>query len=289
MKRIIIMGASSGIGYRVAEMLAQRNVKIGIAARNTAPLEVLKSRYPDYVEYASIDICKPDAPLKLDHLISAVGGMDIYLHVAGIGYENLDLDPEREAAIVNTNCVGFSRMLSAAYRYFRSNGIAGQIAAVTSVAGTNGIGRISAYSSSKKFGQTYITALEQLSFSENAGIKFTDIRPGWVRTPLLIDDVKYPFEMTLDYAARQVIYAVVKAKRVWVFDERWNAIVNIWRLIPDNVWVRMRVPISYPDIKLPWPVSKLLILKSDEHNAHATHDPEGPIEENAKLESRTRP
>lgn len=289
MKKIIIMGASSGIGLEVAEMLASRNVRIGVAARNTKPLEELKSRYPDCVEYASIDICKPDAPLKLDNLINAVGGMDIYLHVAGIGYENLDLDPEREAAIVNTNCVGFSRMLSAAYRYFRSHGIAGQIAAVTSVAGTNGIGRLSAYSSSKKFGQTYITALEQLSFSENAGIKFTDIRPGWVRTPLLIDNVKYPFEMSVEYAARQVIYAIAKQERVWIFDWRWDAVVNIWRWIPDKTWVRMRVPVSVPDIRLPWPISALTERRSDERNANATDDPEGPVKENAKLENKTRP
>lgn len=289
MKKIIIMGASSGIGYKVAEMLAQRNVRIGIAARNTAPLEELRARYPDYVEYASIDICKPDAPLKLDALIAAVGGMDIYLHVSGIGYENLDLDPEREAAIVNTNCVGFARMISAAYRYFRSHGIAGHIAAVTSVAGTNGIGRLSAYSASKKFDQTYLTALEQLSRGENAGINFTDIRPGWVRTPLLITGVKYPFEMTVDYAARQVIYAIAKRKRVWIFDSRWNAVVNIWRLIPDDLWVRINMPISYPDIPLPWPLSSLMLLKSDEENALSSDDPEGPIDENALLENQPQP
>lgn len=289
MKRIVIMGASSGMGLRVAEMLAERGVPVGLAARNTKPMEELKRRFPSNVEYASIDICRSDAPERLDELIGKLGGMEVYLHISGIGYENLDLDPEREAAIVNTNCVGFSRMLSAAYRYFRSHGIAGQIAAVTSVAGTNGIGRLSAYSSSKKFGQTYITALEQLSFSENAGIKFTDIRPGWVRTPLLLDNVKYPFEMSVEYAARQVIYAIAKQERVWIFDWRWDAVVNIWRWIPDKQWVRMRVPVSVPDIRLPWPISALTERRSDERNAQATDDPEGPVKENAQLENKTRP
>ncbi len=91
--------------------------------------------------------------------------------------------------------------------------------------------------------------------------------------------------MTLDYAARQVIYAIVKKKRVWVFDERWDAIVNVWRLIPDNLWVRLKVPVSYPDIPLPWPLSRLNLLKSDTRNAHKSDDPEGMLPENAILEN----
>ncbi len=162
MKKVVIMGASSGMGYALAEALASRGVKVGIAARHTSSMRELKDRYPLYVEYESIDITKRDAKAKLESLIDKIGGMDIYFHSAGIGYENLSLDPEREVEIIRSNAVGFARMLCSAYRYFRDNGRKGHIVAITSVAGTKGIGRLSAYSSTKKFDQTYINALESL-------------------------------------------------------------------------------------------------------------------------------
>ncbi len=47
MKRVIIMGASSGMGYAVAEALASRGVKVGIAARHTTSMRELKNKYSE--------------------------------------------------------------------------------------------------------------------------------------------------------------------------------------------------------------------------------------------------
>lgn len=246
MKNVIIMGASSGIGLELAEILASRGVKVGLAARHTETLRELKGKYPESVEYSSIDITHKDAVKKLEALAERLGGMDIYLHVSGIGFENPELDPEREVEIVNTNAAGFARMICGAYRYFKTRGVKGQIAAVTSVAGTNGIGLLSAYSASKAFDRCYLVALEQLSNAEGAGIVFTDIRPGWVRTPLLKAGEEYPMEMDVDYVARRIVQAVVRKERVCVIDRRWNLLVGAWRLLPDCVWIRMNIPISKP-------------------------------------------
>lgn len=264
MKKVMIMGASSGIGYHLAEMLASRNVKVGLASRHTETLERLKELYPENVEYMSIDVTLPSAKEKMLELADKMGGMDIYVHVAGIGYENLGLQPEREVEIINTNSAGFSRMVCTAYRYFRDNGVKGQIAALTSVAGTNGMGRLSAYSASKKFGQTYLVALEQLSHAEHAGIIFTDIRPGWVDTPLLKPGVKYPMEMDVEYASRLILKAIVRKRRVAVIDWRWNIVVGAWRLIPNCLWTRMEVPVSKPDGKLPEPGEKCPVSGGDD-------------------------
>lgn len=241
MKRVVIMGASSGIGLAVAEALASRGVKTGLAARHTKGLHALKDKYPDCVEYESIDVTHNDGPKKLEELIDKLGGMDIYFHVAGIGYSNPSLDPHREAEMIATNAAGFARMISAAYGYYRDNGRKGQIVALTSVAGTNGIGEMAAYSASKKCAQTYLVALEQLANKENVEITFTDIRPGWIRTPLLDSDKKYPMEMTLDYVVPQIIRAIVKHPRVAYIDARWGALCAAWKAIPDAVWTKMKV------------------------------------------------
>lgn len=253
MKKVVIMGASSGIGYAVAEAFASRGVKVGLAARHVKSLSELKKKYPDYVEYERIDITKADAPELTGRLIEKLGGMDIYFHVAGIGAENVALDPQRESDIINTNAASFARMTATAYRYFRDKGISGQIAAVTSVAGTNGIGRLSAYSASKKCAQTYLVALEQLAHEEGADISFTDIRPGWVRTPLLEKTKDYPMEMTLDYALPFIIRAIVRKERVAYVDWRWGLVARAWKRLPNKIWTSMRVAISKPDKALPAP------------------------------------
>lgn len=147
MKNVMIMGASSGIGLAVAEALAKRGVKVGLAARHTDRLKRLQKMYPGMVNYSSIDVTKPEAVHQIQELADRMGGMDIYLHVSGIGAENTGLEPEEEAGIINTNLCGLARCVSTVYRYFRDHGKKGHIAAVTSVAGTNGIGELSAYSS----------------------------------------------------------------------------------------------------------------------------------------------
>lgn len=262
------MGASSGIGLHVAEALASRGVRVGLAARRTAPLEELRLKYPDCVEYESIDVNKTNAPSLLGKLIKRLGGMDIYFHVAGIGYENLNLDPQREVDIINTNAAGFARMVSTAYRYFRDENVKGQIAAVTSVAGTNGIGRLSAYSASKRCAQTYLVALEQLANEEGADITFTDIRPGWIRTPLLLKSHEYPLEMSLEYAVPLIIRAIVKKERVAVIDCRWNLVVGLWRTIPNFLWTKVKMKISTPDRALPAPAHNPFPSEATEnHNA----------------------
>ncbi len=244
MKKILIMGASSGIGRRVAEEFASRGIMVGVAARNKKALEELKKKYPETIEVEEIDINKKEAVEKMHNLIKKMGGMDIYFHASGIGYSNPEMDPEREANVVMTNACGFARMISAAYVYFREKGGKGEIVALTSVAGTNGIGQMAAYSASKKFDQTYLVALEQLAREEDVDIKFTDIRPGWVRTPLLSDDKSYPMEMTLDYVVPQIIRAIVKHPRVAVIDWRFNLLVGLWRLIPNALWTRMSLSVQ---------------------------------------------
>ncbi|MCM1111085.1 MAG: SDR family NAD(P)-dependent oxidoreductase [Clostridium sp.] len=253
MKKIIIVGASSGIGLALAETLASRGVRVGLAARHTRVLSALKQKYDGLVEYLAIDVTHRTAPERLRELIDKVGGMDIYFHIAGIGYENLTLDPDRETAIVETNATGFARMIDAAYRYFAANEIRGHITAVTSVAGTKGIGRLSAYSASKAFGQAYIVALRQLAQMERTGITLTDIRPGWTRTPLLRDDAVYPMTMDVDRVVLEILRATVRRRTVATVDWRWDILSRLWRLLPDALWVRLPVEISLPDKALPEP------------------------------------
>lgn len=159
-KKAIIVGASSGIGYEVARLLLQEGWRLGLAARRTETLEALRREFQDQVVYAPIDVTQEESEERLLRLIDAVGGMDLYLHVAGVGWQNMDLLPEKELPTVSTNALGFARFVGAAYRYFAVQGH-GHIAVVSSIAGTKGLGVAPAYSASKAFCNVYIEALEQ--------------------------------------------------------------------------------------------------------------------------------
>lgn len=240
-RRYIIMGASSGIGRELALRLLARGARVGVAARNVAKLEEIRVKYPDRVYVAEIDIDDEGAPSRLSQLIGRMGGMDTYIHVAGIGYDNPSLDPERDASIAATDAVGFARMVCAAFRYFADGGAAvrPQIVGVSSVAGTKGIGMMAAYSASKSFDSRYLLALSQLARMRGLHIDITDIRPGWTTTPLLHDGVRYPMQMSLDKLVRGMMRAIDRRPRVAVIDRSWRALVALWGLMPDWMWLRM--------------------------------------------------
>ena len=80
-------------------------------------------------------------------------------------------------------------------------------------------------------------------------IAFTDIRPGWVRTPLLDPTQKYPMIMQESEVVPMVVRALKKRTRIAVIDRRWAVAVFFWRLIPGRLWVKIPVILSKPITK----------------------------------------
>ena len=249
MKKIVIMGATSGIGLAVAQKLASKGHKVGVAGRKVNVLKELKKEFPENIEWEEIDIAKDDAPEKLHHLSDKLGGMDTYFHISGVFRNNPQLNLEEEMVTLQTNAVGFARMTSTAYKYFRDTKRKGHIAAITSVAGTRGMGPIASYSSTKKFGQTYLEALQQLSHLQKLDIKFTDIRPGWIRTPLMEPDQQYPVTMQLSYAGPLIIKALGRCRTAVYVDWRWEVLIRLCQLIPRCLWVRFPFIVSWTSTK----------------------------------------
>ena len=74
-KRIIIIGATSGIGYEIAQIYRKLGWRIGIAGRRADRLEQMRSEAPEQFETEPIDVTQPDAPERLIRLIKKVGGL----------------------------------------------------------------------------------------------------------------------------------------------------------------------------------------------------------------------
>lgn len=239
-KRIIIIGATSGIGYEVAQIYRKRGYQLGLAGRRLDRLEEFRRQDPEHIRIKQLDVTAEDAAERLDELIRDLGGMDIFLLSSGVGHQNKQLDVSVEQATVRTNVTGFTRMVLAAYRYFSGHG-GGHIAVISSIAGTKGLGVAPSYSATKRYQNTYIDALAQLARMEGQPITFTDIRPGFVRTDLLKDGRSYPMLMSPQYAAHRIVCAIGKRKRRVVIDWKYAILVFFWRLIPEWLWERLPI------------------------------------------------
>ena len=239
-KKIIIIGATSGIGREVALIYIAQGWKVGIAGRRSAELELLRTEAPSQVSAQVLDVTQEDAPLKLQSLIEQMGGMDVFLLSSGIGKQNYDLQTDIELATAATNVEGFIRMTNAAYHYFEQQGH-GHLAVISSIAGTKGLGAAAAYSATKGFQNIYMDALDQLARMQKLNLHFTDIRPGFVATPLLAGEKKYPMLMDAPIVALDIVRAIEKKKRVAIIDWKYRLLVNLWRLIPRWIWLRLPI------------------------------------------------
>lgn len=235
----VIVGASSGLGREVAQLLLAQGHRVGVAARRIAPLMELQHSYPDRAFPIELDVVRSDASTRLQTLIDRMGGMDVYLHCAGIGFTNPDLDVEKEMQTVATNSVGFTCLVVHAFNYFARHRRRGHLAAITSVAGTKGMGAAPAYSAGKRQQSLYLQALAQLARIRGFDIAVTDIRPGFVRTAF-IEGRNFPMLMNVTEVAHAIVLALHRRQRVATIDWRYRLLVALWRLLPDRLWECLR-------------------------------------------------
>lgn len=251
------MGATSGIGQEVARLLAANGYEVGIAGRREERLVQMAQATPGIVTHRQIDVTKEDAPTELQKLIEELGGMDLYFHSSGIGWENVALDADKELKTVETNGVGFVRMVSAAYNWFAEQKAdeakqradeaeqrAGdkerkaRIACITSIARTRGLGAAPAYSATKRMQAHYLECLSQQARMRHLNIGITDIRPGFVATDLIAGS-HFPLQLKAEDVARTIVRAIERGSEVVTIDWRYRLLVAAWQLIPRWLWVRL--------------------------------------------------
>lgn len=244
MKKAIIIGATSGIGQAVMLELTRRGWEVGIAGRRQEQLIELQRTNLNVIATQRIDITHPDAADHLHTLIGKMGGdIDLYFHSSGIGYQNPSLDVDKELRTVETNALGFTRMVTAAYHYFLQHPERpGHIAVISSIAGTRPLGAAPAYSATKRYINHYMDCLRQLLHIQGVRhLCLTDIRPGFVRTPLLTDGGNYPMQLDVNQVAKEIVDGLERRKSVITVDWKYRLLVFFWRLIPRFIWLRLKI------------------------------------------------
>lgn len=235
--KIIILGATSGLGRGTAELFAQAGHQVGIAGRRVTRLQESVEKYPNQMIYSEMDVNDPNLESKISEMIEKLGGLDLFLYSSGVGKENYDLDYDIENWTNNVNINGFIKSICYIYNYFNVQG-SGHLAVISSIAGFRGIGGSSSYSASKAYQRIYFEAISQGAKSKNKNLTFSTIIPGFVDTEIIAGR-NYPLTLSCDKACRIIYNGLIHKKRHIYVDGKWRFIALLMRIIPNSIWERM--------------------------------------------------
>ncbi len=236
-KKVVIIGASSGIGKELARLYALAGCHVAITGRRNSLLEELKIKYPEQIITESFDVMGTENAFHLGNIIKKMGGMDIFIYNAGYGEISKDLDWPIDKTTVITNVNGFIELTNYAFNYFVKQGF-GQIAGTSSIASLAGNAAAPAYSASKAFMSTYLEGLYIKAKKLNLPIAITDIQPGFVNTKMAKGEGRF-WEAPVEKASRQM-YNAIEAKRFRVYiSKRWWIIANLLKLIPGWIYRKL--------------------------------------------------
>ena len=92
MKKVIIIGATSGIGKELASQYMQQGWEVGITGRRKELLDERKKQEPDKVYTACFDVQGDENIPRVKDLIQELNGMDLFIYNAGVGDVSSQLD-----------------------------------------------------------------------------------------------------------------------------------------------------------------------------------------------------
>lgn len=238
MKKVIIIGASSGIGKELAKLLAENDYKVGITGRKTELLDELKKAKPNSFLIKTFDATNTNSSIeKLEELALELGGLDLLVLSSGTGELNETLDFKIEKKVIDLNVTGFTNIIDWAFNYFEKQKF-GHIAAVTSAAGLRGSRQAPSYNATKSYQINYLEGLRQKATKSKKPIFVTDIRPGLVDTNMAIGEGLF-WVMPVEKVARQIFKTIKNKRKVVYVTKRWGFIGRLLKVLPRFIYDKM--------------------------------------------------
>jgi short-subunit dehydrogenase len=240
--KVIIIGATSGIGKELAIQFAKDDYTVGITGRRNELLLEVKQLYPERIFTECFDVTGTENIQHTEALISKMGGMDLLIYNAGYGDPSETLDWKIEKQTVDININGFIEIVNYAFNYFVKQ-VHGHIAATSSIASVRGNSFAPAYSASKAFMSIYMEglAIKARKFkiqNPNISIYTTDIQPGFIKTKMAKGNGQF-WVAPVDKAVKQIYKAIKNKKRRVYITHRWALIAWLMKWMP--YWIYKRI------------------------------------------------
>ena len=243
----VVTGASSGIGWALARALAVEGCKLGLVARRREQLADLAAQIEKsggIVAFAAADIAEREQAIAaIGEIAERLGPVDLLLANAGVGAPTT-VEPFNVADVekmFRVNVLGVVYAIEAVLPAMLARG-RGHLAAVSSIAAYKGLPGESGYTASKAAVNNYLEGLRIQLRGRNIAV--TTICPGFVKTPMTdVNEFKMPFLLTADDAARRIVRALRRRKKVFNFPWQMALLMKLTAWLPD--WVVARAMHQY--------------------------------------------
>ena len=242
--RILITGASSGIGEALARELTRRGHAVALLARRADLLEKLAAELPGSVAIPCDVADAASVAAAVQHAEKTLGGpIDLAIANAGIGVPSHAAKFRIEDAerMVRVNVIGTMNLFAAVIPSMIARR-GGRFAGVASIAGHRGLPTSSVYSSTKAAMLAFLEAsrIELVPY----GVGVTTVNPGFIDTPMVSKNKAMPFLMTAPKAAAIIANGLERGKRVVEFPLPMSLLMRSLRFVPDALYERVLVPFT---------------------------------------------
>jgi short-subunit dehydrogenase len=243
--RVIVVGASSGIGEGIAKRLAKAGAKVALLGRRKDELErVAAAMRVSGAEawVAPHDVTDfPAVPGLFDRLLQQLGGLDLLVYAAGVmpKIDESEYDFGKDRQMIEVNVLGAIAWCDSAAAHFEAQR-AGTILGISSIAGERGRRGNPVYTTSKAALTAYLEALRnRLS---RYGVSVVTAKPGFVDTAMTKGTSGLLWLISADEAARQSLALAERGQsRQGFVPRRWALVGFIVRSIPSFLFRRLNI------------------------------------------------
>lgn len=239
--RVVISGASSGIGAALARRYAAQGAVLGLIARRGRELTQLAAGLRVPCEVYPLDVRDSAAiAAAASHFNGLRGCPDIVIANAGVSAGTLTEFAEDARVfqdVMDINVVGMVNTFRPFVACMRERG-SGALAGIASVAGYRGLPGAAAYSASKAAVIAYLESLRVELRRE--GVKVMTICPGYIATPMTEDNpYRMPFLMSADTAAAKIASLVARGKPFAVIPWQMAIVARVLHVLPRWLYDRL--------------------------------------------------
>ncbi len=239
-KNILLTGASSGIGFELAKVLAAEKCKLALLNRRTDITEKLAEELTNSeCEVISIncDVTKQNqVQAAIDQVINKFGKIDIAILNSGIsGRSSINkFSPESAKQIFDVNVFGIFNCVKAILPIYIKQE-SGMIVGVSSLAEVRGFPKSGVYCASKAAASIFLESIRVELKKYN--IKVLTVKPGFVKTPMTDkNEFKMPFLINAHKAAKIILQGIKKEKRIIHFPFPIVFSTKLLRILPNSIF-----------------------------------------------------
>jgi short-subunit dehydrogenase len=236
--RVVITGASSGLGEALARHYAGRGATLALMARRERELRRLADALPSASLLYPLDVTDAAAVRAAGaDFIARAGVPDLVIANAGISAGTLTQEAVDQPVFERVFAVNVLGMVNTFHPFIepmRAAG-AGKLAGIASVAGMRGLPGSGAYCASKAAAIAYLESLR--GELRGSGVKVVTVAPGYIETPLTaINRYPMPFILPVDEAARRIARVIDAGRSYAVVPWQMAIVAKLLRLLPNPVF-----------------------------------------------------